>query len=149
MAMIDEFKSLLQKFVKKECGIDEVTRQLDELLKRHPQLAAPIQEQIDNLAKEQRIDQSAANAIRNITGGYLAVEIDDKTVMSTGGADQDSAGISDFAPAASGDEDSTEIAAHTAGELDGQTLFEGDNTSATAIDDDDATAISTEVPVQP
>jgi|GEM_PF-4147204 len=50
--MIDAFKTLLQKFVKKECGIDEVTTHLQQLLKKHPQLATPIQGQIDQLAKD-------------------------------------------------------------------------------------------------
>ena len=102
MAKIDEFKSLLQQYVKKQTSIDEVTSELDQLLMKHPQLAGPIQEQIDNLAKAGKIDQSAASAIGEITGGYLAVEIDDRTVISTG--EGDATEISEHDPAPAGDD---------------------------------------------
>ncbi|MCW8962795.1 MAG: serine/threonine protein kinase, partial [Gammaproteobacteria bacterium] len=120
--MIDEFKVLLQKFVKKECGIDEVTTHLQQLLKKHPQLAEPIQGQIDQLAQAKRIDQSAADTIRKITAAYTDSG-GDKTVISS---DDDKTEVTDHAPAPAPQS--------------------GDITSATALEDNDATLVSNEVP---
>ena len=136
--MIDEFKQLLQKFVKKECGIDEVTTNLQQLLKKHPQLATPIQGQIDQLAKDNRIDQSAVDAIRQITSSYAETDDSDKTVIAT---DDDKTEISDQSPAGNSNDDATVL------EDDDATQINDDISGATVLEDNDATLVSdTQVP---
>ena len=125
--MKDEFKKRLQKFVKKEGTIDEVTSYLQQMLKKHPQLAKSVQKQIDQLAAKKRIAQSAADAIRRITASYAAKEDTDQTLIS-------------------GDDDKTEVTSHTDSAPIGdktEAISGSDNTDTTALEDDDSTEINT------
>ncbi|TNG02221.1 MAG: serine/threonine protein kinase, partial [Gammaproteobacteria bacterium] len=138
--MIDEFKVTLQNFVKKQCKLSDVSSQLEQLLKKHPQVASAIESQLKQLAQSNRITQDDFTELDKIIKEYSAAVTGDKTVIAS---DQlgDATEIAPHAapagaPPPAQDDDSTLIADHT------QQQLPGDKT----LLDDDSTMVSTDTP---
>ncbi len=81
--MIDEFKVILQKHVKNQAKLSDVKDLLQQLLKKHPQLASRIESQITRLALNNKITTDTRDAIIKITSEFTsASENADKTVLT-------------------------------------------------------------------
>ena len=81
--MLDEFKTALQRYIKREIEISQLIDNLDQLLKKHPQLALPIEQQIDQLVLDKKISSDDKTTIFYITAKYKATDSGDSTVLSS------------------------------------------------------------------
>ena len=144
--MINEFKLVLQKHIKGEAKSGEVTDLLQKLLKKHPQLAGPMENQINQLAQDGKITADTRDAVLRITTEFTNIsESADKTVLTDAVTVTEMASGQDITDATDVT-DATEVSATTSVQQPDATLTESDatlvntdntdtNTSATATDD--------------
>ncbi len=157
--MLNEFKATLQRYIKRECELPQVIEHLNQLLKKHPQLAEPIESQIDQLTMESKLSIDAKMAIFEVTSRFKSDENADQTVISTdqtAPTDLHSMNETTQISAPTELDDDTEIiSGEEPTDLDDKTAIESDENDSTQIsteipaqtpNDDDSTQISTEVP---
>lgn len=93
--MLNEFKATLQRYIKQECKIKQVTDHLDRLLKKHPQLAESVEHEVDQLFTENTLSIDDKMAIFNVTSRYKSEGQDsaDRTIVSGNNPDNEKTAI--------------------------------------------------------